>query len=546
MVHDPGRRVDEAHDMVNRDPAKAHGIADEIATDPDVTDDVRCRALWARGMARRELHDLAGAEVDLEIAYRGAIELGEPAIAARIASTLALVIMYLGRTADALSLLDEAEHGTDGDDLGHLFMQRALIHHRLGDLDMALSGYHAALANLSEERDPVVIARVHANLGVLHAYRHEVDLAGHHTVLAIELADRLGQEMMAAGAEHNLGYAFARAGDLARALELMEAAEQRFEQIPDSKQHLAIAQSDRADVLLKANLLAEARSLADLALASISEGGNVTDAADACLLAARARLAAGDLEAARTAARQTRVWYEQHGRRPWLPLAEFVEVQADDADRLVDGLAERAEDVARKLARARWTSEAMSARVLAGRLYLERGEFVRARRVLAGAARARHVGPAGDRAAAYLATALLHEATGSRKAARRSVNEGLRTLFDNQAALGALELRAHAMAHGNELAQVGARLAIADRRPRELLSRIESARGMISLLPRAHAPDDEVLAELLAELRVVSEEIRDATGSGEPSLEPQRRRITIEDRIRRHSRRASTDGDAEE
>jgi hypothetical protein len=69
---------------------------------------------------------------------------------------------------------------------------------------------------------------------------------------------------------------------------------------------------------------------------------------------------------------------------------------------------------------------------------------------------------------------------------------------------------------------------------------------MISLLPRANAPDDEMLAEMLAELRLVSEEIRDATGSGEPSLEPQRRRITIEDRIRRHSRRASADGDAEE
>ncbi len=532
-----------AHDIVHSDPAGAVAVSERVLDDPAASAVERCRALWARGLAKREMRDLRGAEDDLSAAYEAAVVLGEWSIASRVAITRALTTLHLGRTDDALALLDAAERNASGADRAHLLLQRALVHHRLGDLDQALTGYHGALDLLVVDEDAVAIARVHANLSVLHAHRFEVDAAGHHGVLAIRLADELGQEMLAAGSEHNLGYAFARAGDLAAALDLMASAEARFERMADSGAQLAIMQADRADVLLKAHLLDDARDEADRALAAMEADGNVTDTADISLLAARARLAAGDLDGARAAARRAAALFERHGRSAQLPLAEFVEVQADDAEGLVDGLAERAESVARGLARARWGSEAMSARVVAGSLYLARGDHDKARRVLGRASAARGTGPAGDRAAAYLATALLHEATGERSAARRSVNLGLRTLFDNQATLGALELRSHAIAHGHGLAEVGARLAVADSRPREMLARIEAARGMISLLPRASAPRDEQLAELLAELRQVTETQRDATAGGEARPELQQRRVELEDRIRRNRRRARADGE---
>jgi tetratricopeptide (TPR) repeat protein len=539
-------RAHEAHGLVSRDPAQAVMVADEVLAAHDAGAEARCRARWARGLARRELHQLAEAEDDLRAAFAEAGQLQMPAVQARIGISLALVTFYRGSTAEAFELLDAVESLTDGSDRGHLELQRALLHHRLGDLELALIGNHRALQHLDARADDVAIVRVHLNLAVLHAQRSELDEAGAHGMLAIELADRLGQEHMAAMAEHNLGYAFARAGDLGAALEMIESADRRFSAISEPPEQRAVRSADRAEVLLKANLLREARDQADQALATLAAGANVTDLAETALLASRARLAAGDPDAAREAAQAAAAAFERQGRRSWLPLAEFVEVQADDADGEHAGLAERAERIARALAKARWTSEALSARVLAGRLYLARGDHDRARRVLAAASAARRVGPAGDRAAAYLASALLHEATGSVSAARRSVNEGLRTLFDNQAALGALELRAHAVAHGHELAEAGARLAVRDRRPRELLARIEAARGMIALLPRAHAPDDDVLAELLTDLRHVSEEIREAAGAGEARADLERRRVSLEESIRSHTRRFRADGEAEE
>jgi hypothetical protein len=539
-------RAQEAHDLVSRDPARAVAVAGDVLADATASPEERCRARWARGLAERELHRLGEAELDLEAAYEAARQLGSSSMQARIGISLALVQFYCGRTDAAFGLLDRVQPIAVGSDRGHLELQRALLHHRLGDLDRALIGNQRALAHLDAEVDDVAIIRVHLNLAVLHAQRAELDEAGAHGIRAIELADRLGHEHLAAMAEHNLGYAFARAGDLAAALEMIESADHRFAAISEPPEQRAVRSADRAEVLLKANLLNEARQEADHALETLAAGPNVTDLAETALLAARARLAAGDPNAARAAAQAAAASFEEQGRRRWLPLAEFVEVQADDADGAHCGLAERAEHIARSLNRTRWTSEALGARVLAGRLYAQRGDHDRARRVLAAAAAARRVGPAGDRAAAYLATALLHEFTGAFAAARRSVNEGLRTLFDNQAALGALELRAHAMAHGHELAEVGARLAIRDRRPRELLARIEAARGMIALLPRAQAPDDDVLAELLAELRLVSEELRQAAGAGEARADLERRRVGLEAQIRARTRRFRADGSSQE
>ncbi|MGH9132416.1 MAG: CHAT domain-containing protein, partial [Ilumatobacteraceae bacterium] len=175
--------------------------------------------------------------------------------------------------------------------------------------------------------------------------------------------------------------------------------------------------------------------------------------------------------------------------------------------------------------------------VTSGRLYAMAGDAAAARQLLRTAASRRSRGPAPERAAAQLAMALVHESTGHRDAARRAVTDGLRTLLDNPATLGAIELRAHAIAHGNALAEVGARLAVADRRPRELLSRIEAARGMVALLPRPAMPDDPELARLLTELREINESFRDAVLGPEDRSQLAHRRSAVETAIRSRARR---------
>ena len=61
------------------------------------------------------------------------------------------------------------------------------------------------------------------------------------------------------------------------------------------------------------------------------------------------------------------------------------------------------------------------------------------------------------------------------------------------------------------------RLAIDDHRHAELLAHLEATRRTVSLLPAARPPDDEVLAELLTELRVVATQQRAAIEGGSPT-----------------------------
>ncbi len=152
--------------------------------------------------------------------------------------------------------------------------------------------------------------------------------------------------------------------------------------------------------------------------------------------------------------------------------------------------------------------------------------------------------PAGDRAAAYLARGLLAQARCDRPRARAAVRRGLRLVAENQTSLGALEFRTFAAGHGEALVELGVRLAVGDHHPRELLDRVEATRRTLWLAPRATPPSDDELAALLAELRVVTEDLRAAIGAGGEPADLRRRRVELERAIRDHTRRARAAGDA--
>ena len=124
--------------------------------------------------------------------------------------------------------------------------------------------------------------------------------------------------------------------------------------------------------------------------------------------------------------------------------------------------------------------------------------------------RIRH-GPAADRILLAHVDALAAHRRGDRSAARRAISRGLAAAMASQAALGSIETRAHAAVHGNALAEIGARMAVADRRPRELLARIEATRVMAARTPAFRPPTDPELARLLAELRSHEVTLADAS-----------------------------------
>jgi tetratricopeptide (TPR) repeat protein len=431
-----------------------------------------------------------------------------------------------------------------GSGSGFIEMQRALVLHRLGDLAAAAATYERAVELLERAGDLIPAARANSNLGILLTQTGAHDRAEQHLRRAAELAEQLGQGVMGAAAIHNLGFLQSRRGQVIEALGLFDEAERRYRMAGDIG-FLVPLLADRAILLSSMNLLAEAADEVTRAFDIGRSAGNTTELADVALVAGRCRLAAGDIDGARAAASQASELFVQHGRTAWLPLVEMIDAEADERDDLLDGLSKRIETIADRLRECGWTTDAVTADVTAGRLYAIEGDVASARRMLRSAASRRRSGPATERAAAHLAMALLHESTGRVAAARGSVSIGLRTLFENPATLGSIELRAHAIAHGNALAEVGARLAIRDRRPRELLARIESARGMVALLPRPDVPDDPELAGLLTALRGINESSRDTELEPEDRLDIARRRSALEAAVRSRSRRAHATGTSE-
>ena len=536
------RQIAEAFALANDDPTRTIELVDVVLGSAAATPEQQARALWARGLARRERGEFALGADDLFSARQSAAACGDEVLAARIDTTLALVALFTGSADGALEILTQAEPHLRGDDLARLETQRGLIRHRSGELGEAETDYLAALRRYRRSDDLIGQARLLLNFGILLAERGDLVHAVQRLEVATMVATRAGQRLMVAGARHNLGYARARAGRFSEAIADLDAAEVLYRAV-GRDDYAALSRVDRASVLVQCNLIEEAREAADLASAEVRRHGNETDLADAALLAARCRLAAGRLDAAREAAEEAAASFRRQHRSSWEAMADYVHAEIEATEQPSVTVAQSLWEVSRRLDRFGWSSEATAAQVRAGQLFLVAGEVDRAADVLS---RLRVVSnrPAGEQAAAYLARGLLAEARNDRPRARAAVRHGLRVVADNQTALGALEFRTFAAGHGEALVTLGTRLAAADRRPTELLHRVEATRQMVWLAPRATPPSDDVLAQLLADLRVVTEDLRAAIGAGSDPTELRRRRVELEREIRDHTRRAQVTGTA--
>ena len=135
----------------------------------------------------------------------------------------------------------------------------------------------------------------------------------------------------------------------------------------------------------------------------------------------------------------------------------------------VAGLA-RTVRVADALAAARCEPHATDARLLAARTALELGQRDVATAELAKCQASRRYGSVELRSRAWHATALLRLSAGDRRGAESAVHAGLSAVERHQTTLAATELRAHASAHGTELAALGLELALADGRAERILT----------------------------------------------------------------------------
>lgn len=535
MSSDVATRIEAAFELVDDDPARAEAMASDVLVDPATPVADRIRARWARGMARRQRGDPQLGASDLARARDEATAAGELGLAAQVNVTRAIITFQADGADAASALLDAAEPHLHGADLARLETQRGLIMHRVGELDAAERLYQRARRRFARTPDGIGQVRLLNNLAVLHAQRGELVRADHCATEAFELADALGQRFMAAASLHNRGYGRTRMGQLAEAIDDIRAAEDEF--VALARHDFAqMSRVDLAEALLSANLVDEAAQVADRALAGVRRYGTQIDVADASLLAARCRAAAGRSEDAGEAAEEAVELLRRQERRSLLAAAEYVAVslqrEDDDQGRRAETLGELSE----RLRSHGWWLEATGAAVRAADHWLRAASPAAAAAVLDRLGPARRL-PAAERAAVALARARIAEATGDHRGARRGISLGLRTVAENQASLSSFELRAFAAGHGAALQLLGAELAIADGRPRELLERLEATRAQMITTAGAGEQMDPVLDELLASMRAITEELRAASTAGEAADALRRQQVELESRIRDRSRR---------
>ncbi len=263
-------------------------------------------------------------------------------------------------------------------------------------------------------------------------------------------------------------------------------------------------------------LVPEAQAAATRAVEALAAEGDLAHLMECRVLLARARLAGRDYRGAVDEASLAAAGFDSASRPAWAALARYVGVQAEileieDQASVPRTLLPRCRQIAAELEVQGWAVESVHVHTFAGRLALAFGLADVARQELTQAVTARTVGAADLRAQAWhFAAALLRLADGNRAGAKRAFSAGMAVVDNYRASLGATELRAHAASHGTDLARLGMRLALDDRRAVDVLRWAERWRAGALQRPPVRPPDDERLAAHLTELRRTHSELREA------------------------------------
>jgi len=496
-------------------------------------------AAHALGRAHHELGEVADACRVLADAADDAARYGLSTREGHVRNSLGLSLYTIGDHDGADRQLDRAEALLSGTDQARVVMQRAIIDVHRGRLLDGLARFNAALRPLESGGDHVAAARLVVSRGVAHSLLGNLDAAERDFRDGRQRALDCAELALAASAEANIAFVLGRRGDVPGSLEWFDRARESYATTGEPGRYLAILDCDLCEVLLLAGLRREATDAAHRAIEASRRGENIVQEAEAQLLLAHSLAASGDAVGSADAARSARDLFSAADRPTWALRARYAELLATSAATgATPSTIAEARAIADDLDAAGWSAEAARSRILAGRLLIERADLAAARKELAAAARARSRGTAVERADAWQATAMLRRAEGDRRGARRAVTAGLDVVERHRATLGATELRAGVSAHGIELARLGVEMALEDRRPQEVLRRVDRARGVALRFPPAKPPQDADLAGHLEQLRALDAERRAARLAGEPFESTQRRQAALEQTIRQRSRLA--------
>ena len=430
----------------------------------------------------------------------------DSSLRARIEASLAYVATD---KSDLSSAFEQCERALDFPDLspyvrGVLLAQRAVILRRSGRALQSLESFAEAIDELRDA--PGELAKAYLNRGTVHLDRGEPDLAARDFAEAANQCRLAGDDELRAMADHNLGYALFRSGDLVGAMRAMEEAQRVLG--PTSPVNRAVGEQDQAEVLLAAGLVREGTDRLRGAANDYGSRRLRQRQAEAELTLA-ASLQGYDAQAARRAARSAERRFRRLGAEEWRARAE---AEALIAETELGGTGRRLIDEADRLAGVldeqglQWP--AAKTRLLAALVAVRRGAHDDAERRLVAI---KGVGaPLDVRLFAADVRAELAAARGGRAAAFKHLRTGLEELHAWQSSFGSLDLQTNVAGHGVRLGTRGLALAVESRRPATLFEWSERARMLASRVQPVRAPQSPEIADGLAELRGELTSVREA------------------------------------
>ena len=511
-----------------------------VSTDPG---EARAVALWTLGKVNYEQGDLPQARKCMRQAISVSRKYRLPRLEGAVLVSLAAVLVEIGRTADALRMLDQAQPLATGLEVGRLEQQRAFVLFHLGEWHQAVQACHVALPLIRAANDRVGEVRLLLSRGISYLGAGALHEAAADFIASRQLANEIGETILFALSEQDLGCVYGRMGDIPNALAAFDRARSGYQSHGGASRLLTILEADLAETLILAGLVTEAADAAQRSAEEAVTSGNVVNEAEARLIMARALLADGKLPAAEHAALAAAALFRRSRRPAWAAFARFVALQAQAT--LGETVArpkivqDRAAKLARELAAHGWEAESLYARTFVGRLALQRGDIAGAQLELSLAAQMRPNDHLRGHANRQHARALLHLANGQDRKALQALRNGLEQIDRHRSILGASELRAGAGLLANDLGRLGFEIALQSAKASQIFEWSERWRaGALRLAPVRPFQDAE-LAESFAALRQLHRARSEALGARRPTDSVQARIAEVERTIANRSRQIS-------
>lgn len=484
----------------------------------------------ALGIALRILGDAVRSEQVLGRALEQARICGDHELEALTGMTLAVTLLYRGRSDESLALFEAARTKVDGVTRALVTSEQGGALLRLGRTADGLALLDDALPVLLGSPDPTDAADLLTNRGIARTFLGDLDGAEQDLSAAQDLYAGVGARLHAARMTWNLAFVASRRGNIAHALALFERATSEISESGGDAGEMA---TDRCGVLLTAGLATEAREFAVAAVAGCRVGGREADLAEALLLLARCAIADGEPAQARAAANEAASLFEVQRRHVWARQAAVLSCRTriEEGD-ITTALADELDDHASVLRRVdgHAANEAQVLRLLAlARLGQHNAVTLGVQQVAADL-------PIELDVCRALALAISERDQGERVYALDIVRAGLSSLDRHRAVLASTELRTHVATHVVQLAQLGISLALDRGDPDEVLGAVEAQRAQALRFQRLSPPGDLVLADLLTQLRQTLARRRESAGDASLSDEFDRERGRLERAIQAQAR----------